>query len=183
MEERHGQGVRVSDIAEAAGVSRQAVYLHFPSRADLLIAATRHADEMHGAAERLEQLSRATGGLQALEAYIDFWGNYIPEIYGLASALLAIRDTDEAAEAAWQDRMAALRQGCACAIELLACDGLLAPEWSVDEGIDLLWSLSSIRVWEALVLECGRPPSDYVDWMHTIARRTFVVGSPTARSK
>ena len=33
MEERNGQGVRMSDVAGAAGVSRQAVYHHFGSRA------------------------------------------------------------------------------------------------------------------------------------------------------
>ena len=32
MEKRRGQGVLMKDIAEAAGVSRQALYLHFGSR-------------------------------------------------------------------------------------------------------------------------------------------------------
>ncbi|MBL4878008.1 MAG: helix-turn-helix transcriptional regulator, partial [Hyphomonas sp.] len=36
LEESGGSGVRMSDIAKAAGISRQAVYLHFPTRADLL---------------------------------------------------------------------------------------------------------------------------------------------------
>ena len=41
---REGGPVRMSDIAKAAGVSRQAVYLHFPTRAQLLIAAARRLD-------------------------------------------------------------------------------------------------------------------------------------------
>ena len=41
MEERRGLGVRMSDIAKAAGVSRQAVYLHFDSRIELLSATTK----------------------------------------------------------------------------------------------------------------------------------------------
>ena len=48
MEQRRGQGVRMSDIAGAAGVSRQAVYLHFGSRTELMVAATHYGDEVHG---------------------------------------------------------------------------------------------------------------------------------------
>ena len=48
--------VRMSDIAKAAGVSRQAVYLHFPSRAELLIAATYLLDDRKGVEERLVAL-------------------------------------------------------------------------------------------------------------------------------
>lgn len=45
LESGTGGAVRISDIAKAAGISRQAVYLHFPKRSDLLIAATRFLDE------------------------------------------------------------------------------------------------------------------------------------------
>ena len=38
----------MGDIARAVGLSRQAVYLHFPSRAALLVAAVRRFDEQHG---------------------------------------------------------------------------------------------------------------------------------------
>ena len=34
--------VRMSDIAKAVGISRQALYLHYPNRADLLVATTKH---------------------------------------------------------------------------------------------------------------------------------------------
>ncbi len=35
LEEKAGSGVRMSDIARQAGISRQAVYLHFASRTEL----------------------------------------------------------------------------------------------------------------------------------------------------
>jgi AcrR family transcriptional regulator len=38
MEERRGQGVRMRDIADAATLSRQAVYDYFGSRTKLLVA-------------------------------------------------------------------------------------------------------------------------------------------------
>ena len=45
LEEQGGRGVRMGDIARESGVSRQAVYLHFASRTELLNAATKFLDE------------------------------------------------------------------------------------------------------------------------------------------
>jgi AcrR family transcriptional regulator len=53
LTEGGGAGVRMSDIAKRAGISRQAVYLHFANRADLLIAATFYVDELKDSAARL----------------------------------------------------------------------------------------------------------------------------------
>ena len=97
LETGQGSGVRMSDIAKTAGISRQAVYLHFPTRAELLIATTRHLDAVKDVDARLMASRNAATGLERLEAFIEAWGNYIPEIHGVAKALLAMKDTDEAA--------------------------------------------------------------------------------------
>jgi hypothetical protein len=55
-----------------------------------------------------------------LDAYVDAWGNYIPVMYGVGRALLAMRATDEAARAAWDDHMTAMREGCSAAVTALA---------------------------------------------------------------
>ena len=163
----------MSDIAAAAGVSRQAVYLHFGSRAELLIAATRYGDEVLGLDERLRPYREATSGVATLDAFVTFWGNYIPEIYGIARALLALRETDEAAEAAWNDRMDAVRDGCRNVVEALQRDGTLTPQWSRDEAIDILWTLLSIRNWEALTINCGWSREQYAARIRTLARNAL----------
>jgi len=177
MEERRGRGVRMRDIAEAAGVSRQAVYDHFGSRAKLLVATTHYVDEVRGLEERRRRFQAASTGVERLEAYVEFWGNYIPEVYGMAKALLAVRETDEAAAAAWDDRMGAVRESCRRTIEALHRDGMLVPEWSRDEAIDLMWTMLSIRNWEQLTIECGWSTGLYVSRMQKLLRRTFVQGS------
>jgi AcrR family transcriptional regulator len=174
MEERRGQGVRMRDIAEAASVSRQAVYDHFGSRAKLLVATTHYVDEVRGLKERRLRFQAATTGVEHLEAYVEFWGNYIPEVYGMAKALLAVRETDEAAAAAWDDRMRAVRESCRTTIEALHRDGMLAPGWSREEAVDLLWTMLSIRNWESLTIECGWSTSQYVERMKKLVGRTFV---------
>jgi len=173
MERQPGQAVRIDDIARAAKISRQAIYLHFGSRAELLIATARHVDEINGLSSRLETLNSAKGA-EALDAYVDFWGNYMPVVYGLAKALLALRETDAAAAAAWDDRMSALYAGCQNVIACLAREKLLAPEWSVDQAVDMLWALSSIELWENLTQTCGWTNAKYIKHMKAVLRRTFL---------
>ena len=176
MEEHRGQGVRMRDVAEAAGISRQAVYDNFGSRAKLLVETTHYVDEVRGLQERRRHFREATTGVGHLEAYVEFWGNFIPEVYGMAKALLAVRETDEAAAAAWDDRMGAVRESCRTTVEALHRDGMLAPEWSRDVAVDLMWTMLSIRNWEQLTTECGWSTNQYVSRMQKLLKRTLVRG-------
>ena len=174
--QHRGQGVRIEDIARAAGISRQAVYLHFASRTELLIATARYVDQIHGLDERLAAYLHASAGLDTLCEYVDFWANYIPEIYGLAKALLDVRDTDEAAAAAWEDRMDALREGCRCVIDCLQREGLLAAGWSVAEATEMMWAMLSMTLWENLTIERGWTQAKYTSRMQEVLKQTFVRG-------
>ncbi|MEE2879716.1 MAG: TetR/AcrR family transcriptional regulator, partial [Pseudomonadota bacterium] len=148
LEENPGSAVRMSDIAKAAGISRQALYLHFPARADLLVATARYLDGVLNVDERLTASRTASSGRARLDAYIEAWGNYIPQIYGVSRAFMAMEHTDEAAAAAWADRMQAMRHGCAAAIDALVQDGDLKPGLEAEKATDLLWTLLSVRNWE-----------------------------------
>ena len=174
LEEHRGRSVRMGDIARAAGISRQAVYLHFDSRADLLEASTRYLDEKLGLEQRLVRSRSADSGAERLDTYIEFWGKYIPEIYGVAKALLDAQDTDEAAAAAWDDRMSAMRDGCRAAIEALEGDGNLSQAWNTREAIDFLWTMLSIGNWEQLTQKCGWSSRKYIRRMQAVARQTLV---------
>jgi len=174
MEERNGQGVRMRDVADAAGVSRQAVYDHFGSRAGLMVATARYGDEVRGLDERLRRYRSATSGVERLETFIEFWGNYLPEIHGIARALFAARETDEAVAAAWDDRMGVVQEACRNIVGRLQRDGTLAHGWSPEEAGDLLWTMLSIGNWENLTLERGWSVSQYVVQMQELAKRAFV---------
>jgi AcrR family transcriptional regulator len=169
-----GRGVRMGDIAAAAGISRQAVYLHFASRTELLVAATKYLDEVLGSDRRLAPSRTATSGVKRLELYIESWGRYIPQIYSVAKGLMLAQDTDEAAAAAWKDRMLAMRDGCRAAIEALHADGSLASEWTPRRATDALWTMLLVPNWENLTIECGWSTQQYIRWMKTLAKRTFV---------
>ncbi len=174
LKAKRGQGVRMGDIAKAAGLSRQAVYLHFTSRADLLTATTRHMDDLLDLDRRLARSREAKSGTDRLDAYIEFWGSYVPEIYSVAKALLMVQDSDEAAASAWRERMLAMRDGCRAAIDALKADGVMADEWNVKRATDLLWTMLSVRKWEQLTQECGWSRRQYIRWLQILAQRSFV---------
>lgn len=174
LEEHSGRGVRMGDIAKESEISRQAVYLHFASRAELLDATTKYRDEILDLDRRLAPSRAAKSGVERLALYIEFWGNYIPEIYGVAKALLLAQETDDAAAAAWQARMLAMRDGCRAAIDALHSDGTLAPGWTQKRATDVLWTMLLVPNWENLTGECGWSNQQYVRWMKTVAERTFV---------
>jgi AcrR family transcriptional regulator len=177
LEASQGKGVRMSDIAKQAELSRQAVYLHFSTRSELLIATTRYIDDVKDVKDvelRLAASRTARSGVDRLNAFIRAWGEYIPEIYGVAKALLAMKDTDEAAESAWNDRMRALRQGCEAAINALESDGALSSEYSAQEAVDILWTMLSVRNWEQLTRECGWSEKKYIEKTQLLSQRILV---------
>lgn len=176
LESNLGKGVRMSDIAKAVGITRQALYLHFSTRAELLIATTQYLDEVKGIDERLKASRAAVTGVERLEAFIAAWGNYIPEIYGIAKALLAVYDTDEAAAKAWDNRMQAMRQGCEAAIKALNDDGMLTDNYSQEKAVDILWTMLSIRNWEQWCIDCGWSQHEYVDAIKLMSRDILVKG-------
>ncbi|MGI9463950.1 MAG: TetR/AcrR family transcriptional regulator [Aestuariivirgaceae bacterium] len=177
MEASQGSGVRMVDIARRAGITRQALYLHFATRAELLIATTFYFDELKGSDERLVPSRAAQTGSERLDAFIEAWGTYIPEIYGIAKAFLAMKDTDEAAAKAWDQRMHDMHEGCQAAIDALDRDNMLSPGHSPQQATDILWTMLSVRNWEQLTIECGWPQKKYIETLKSLARHIFVAES------
>ncbi len=170
LENKGEKPVRMSDIAKAAGLSRQAVYLNFPNRAELLIAATRHLDAREDVDARLAESRAATTGEARLALWVRAWGDYIPVIHGVSRALTAMAATDPDAAAAWGDRMSAVHQGCTAAVAALARDGRLAPDLTEKVAADLLFAILSVNTWEVLRLERGWSQADYLSEMERLAR-------------
>jgi AcrR family transcriptional regulator len=174
MEKQRGRGVRMSDIAKKAGVSRQAVYLHFDSRVELMSATTKYVDEVLGLDGRFARVQEAKNAGEALEFFIEVWGTYIPEIYGISKALLAVRDEDKAAAAAWDECMECLRSASDEIVGGLDREGVLSARWDKEEAGELLFAMLSIQNWEQLTLGCGWTQAGYVEGMALMLRRTLV---------
>ncbi len=168
---------RMSDFAQKAGISRQAVYLHFDNRLDLLVAATKLQDQQNDIDQRLAPSRSAPNGPARLDAFVTAWASYIPIIYPVARALIAISDTDADAKEAWDERMRDMREGCAAAVDALARDKILPPTIDTKQATDLLWTLLSVRNWEQLTQGCGWPQDCYLETVRSLALATLA-GQP-----
>lgn len=174
LEANNANGVRMTDIAKAAGLSRQAVYLHFPTRSELLIATVRYVDQVKHMDQQLIASRTAKTGIKRLNSFIEMWGNYIPEIYGIGKALIAMQNSDEAAKLAWDDRMQAVRHGCQAAINALKADGHLTQEYSTKQATDILWTMLSLENWQQYRFGCGWSQTQYIKNITTIIHKTLV---------
>ena len=153
--------VRVADIAAAAGVSRQSVYLHFQNRVGLLIAVTRRMDERLGFIDTIAEISCRPG--QILEPAIRAWLGYVPKIMPIASALEAAGVNDEAGAAAFRERMNDLRSLYVFALERVWSAGLLADGWTCDSAADWIWARTHPSEWRHIVIERGWKPDAFVE--------------------
>lgn len=150
-----GAAVSMADVARAAGVSRQAVYLHFPSRGQLFMAVVRQMDDEADIRARCTHALSTPDPTEALRAFIATWLGFVATIRPVATMLLAARNTDHDAWAAWEDRMGELRSGYQHATRRLAAAGRLRSGLHARGAADLAWALTSVPVWEQLVVDRG----------------------------
>ena len=158
---RGGAEVSMAEIAQEAGVSRQAVYLHFSDRGELFVALVQYVDEKRGLLAEVERIRNASTGIAALRAIVNLQARTNPEIWPLARAAEAVRRTDEAMERAWQDRQQHRYAGCKAIVKRLQSEGELREELPPHVAADLLWSLISLRMWEDLVQVRKWKAADY----------------------
>jgi AcrR family transcriptional regulator len=160
---KHGvAGVTLAEIGAAAGVSRQAVYLHFGSRAGLLVAMARHLDATSQAARAMTMAAWEAHSKAGFESFIRLWFEHVTVILPVARAVQAAGFSDRDAHAAWQDRMSDLRRFIRNMVDGLAESGQLASHWTREEATDWFWSRTHMDVWTQLVTERQWPPQQMV---------------------
>jgi AcrR family transcriptional regulator len=149
---RKGTGVSMSEVADAAGLTRQAVYVHFRSRGGLLVALVRRADERHDIHEKFRGALRVEDPAGRLDAFLRVWFDFVPEIHPVATTLSRARADDPDAAAAWDDRMQSLHRGFQSLAASLRRDGALGRDWTAPAAADYLWAGSSVATWELLAV-------------------------------
>jgi AcrR family transcriptional regulator len=168
---RGGADVSMAEIAHAAKVSRQAVYLHFADRGDLFVAMVHYADEKRGLANQLERIRKAPTGIAALRELVSVQARSNPDIWPLARAADAVRRTDDAVEKAWQDRLRDRHRGCNSIVSRLVEERSLRPGVDREMATDLVWTITSLRTWEDLVLQRRWSRKQYEEYITDILLR------------
>jgi len=163
VEQGNGGTPNMSELARAVGISRQALYLHFPDRGSLLLALVADVDEREDLQAEVSAMLAAPDAAGQIRAWVQMQARRNPRIAPLARALDQARNSDQAAAAAWRDRTDNRMRGAVMAVTRLRDEGRLHPSWTAGEAATLLWELTSFRVWDDLVNESGLTADRYVE--------------------
>ncbi|MEO6339314.1 MAG: TetR/AcrR family transcriptional regulator [Caulobacteraceae bacterium] len=172
--ERAEGPIAMAAIAKAAGLSRQALYLTFADKADLFVALVRYVDDLRGIAAEVARIRAAPTGVDALLAMVDLQSRTNPGLKPLADAFELLRRQDPAAEQAWQDRLQDRLAGARGVVARLSAEGRLRPGLDPDVAADLVWSLTSLRMWDDLVARQGWTAQAYRERMSDLLLTAIV---------
>jgi AcrR family transcriptional regulator len=148
-----GASLTMAEVAAQAGVSRQAVYLHFADRTALLTALVRYVDE--GRAAKVAAIAKAPSARAAVAAMVALGASDNPGLWPVARIFDGLRHGDAAVDAVWQERQGDWLGTCRAVAGRFQEEGALAPQLSLDAAADLLWTLTSPKLWEEVVVGRG----------------------------
>jgi AcrR family transcriptional regulator len=140
-------------VAERAGVSRRAVYLHFATRTELLATLYRSLGEIDDLATSLQAVWDCPDAVAALTEWAEHIARSHPRILGVIRAVERARYGDPDAAELWKTAQGNWLKGCRRLMHWLADDGRLAPRWTADTAADMMWALMSIDVLDRLLNE------------------------------
>jgi len=151
----------LNDVARAAGVSRQAVYLHFGSRAGLLLALTQHVDDSLDIDGKLDATIDASSPVSRARRFISLTTRFAGETHEIALVMERERDRDPEVAAAFDERTQRRLTLLTDIFFHLEFDGMLNPDWTVERAADGIWAFSSPSMYELLVKHRCWPPEDF----------------------
>lgn len=170
--------VAMGEVARRAGVSRQAVYLHFRDRSGLLLALVRHMDDALGLGDDLAHVFAAPTGEEALTRAVMVHSTFNPGIDAVARVLEAVRDPADPLAAAWRERMAFRHQVHVDIVERIEADGRLASGWTVAAAADLVHTVTLPATWRELTGPMGWSTEGYVAGMTRMLRGALLTPDP-----
>jgi AcrR family transcriptional regulator len=161
-------------IAERAGVSRPAVYMHFSSRTDLVGSLFEYVAGEEGLAESVGQVWAASDSVSALDAWAAHLARYHPRLMDVDRAMQRVWRHDPDAAAHRRSVVAAKLSNCRRLAQWLADEGRLAAGWSVESASDMLFALISTDMIEALIRDRRWSRRRLADHLALLFRSTFV---------
>lgn len=174
LEDGGFEALTMAAVAERAGVSRRAVYLHFPSRGDLVAALFDFMMETEGLAESLSSVWSSPDSVSALEAWARHIAEFHPKVMAATRAVEQVhrRDPDAA-----QHRDRYLREqyeACSRLASWLEGEGRLAKNWSAETASEMLWALISVEMLERLLVERRWSQRRVTKYLSLLLHSTFV---------
>ncbi len=170
--EEHGYfAVGLEAVASKAGISRQAIYLHFASKADLL----RALHERVNATRRRARRSKRSGRPKRPTTHSMRGSTRPPRQFPSSSASRTRstppRRSDPDVEATWQAPAERHYADCLRLADTPETgEEAAVPRMTVADAADILWAQTSIWAFESLVVDRGWPVARWVRWQRRALR-------------
>jgi AcrR family transcriptional regulator len=164
----------IGAVARRAGVSRQAVYLHFDGRAALAVEAARWLDQREDVSRFSAPIAAANTAETLIDAWAAFLAAYNPRIAPVVTMAYRWRPRAPEVEAAWQDRLKARRTAAGRMAERLHAWGRLAAPFTMETAGDWLAAMSSVLLWEELTRDLGWTTAQYEQHLRRHAHATVL---------
>ena len=157
-------------IANAAGISRQAVYLHFADRAALLQALVDYVDRNAGFANWRQDVLREREGHLRLRRLAEARCARSGVVKELVRAVEGARHRDSAALQAWRNRFRSnVNWISEHIVGRLAEEGRVHESWNRKDAASLVVVMFSFRAWDDLTHDAGWSAAHYVETLTAAA--------------
>ena len=171
FEELGYYGAGLEAVAKKAGVSRQAIYLHFPSKAELLTALHLHIfDTDVVPALRRHPITDGMSALDVLDATIAADVEVVDKVWRIHESLTVARRQHPEVDQTLVPREEEHYEGLLDVGRRLERDGALPPAMPVGLFTDMLWGLLNLGTFRNLVVERGWSLEQYRDWVRDTIR-------------
>ena len=181
MAEQRRLDVGMAEIAAAAGVTRQTLFLAFGNRAGVLVAMARHQDTRGDHVLRMRQIAASGADMAALHAFVDAWLDYLPIVYPVAIQLETSSLSDADANAAWQDRI--FSQGVRMGLDRILGQIVAQRGQGTDDDpsrlADACLTLLVPSAWRYLVVERGWTTDAFAASRHALIDAILESALPT----
>lgn len=174
IEEEGFEATTLAAVAERAGVSHRALYLHFASRNELLTRLYEHLGATEDIAASLDQVWRQPDAVSALEEWAHHIARVHPRIMAVSLAVERACRTDPDAAEMRNTTMRNWHLGCTRLVTRLAEEDRLAAPWTIETAADMMWGLMSWDLLERLIVEKGWSPQRYGRHLAALFHSTFV---------
>jgi AcrR family transcriptional regulator len=171
FEELGYYGAGLEAVAKKAGVSRQAIYLHFPSKAELLTALHLHVFDTDVAPVLgRHPITDAMSAWDMLDATIAADVEIVARVWRIHESLTVARRQHPEVDQTLLVREEEHYDGLLDVGRRLERDDALPPTMPVDLFADMLWGLMNIGTFRNLVLERGWSLDQYGCWVRDTIR-------------
>jgi AcrR family transcriptional regulator len=174
LEEDGFEALTMAAVAERAGVTRRAVYLHFASRAELVGGLFDHVAQQEGLERSVARVWEAPDGAAALDEWAEHLARYHTRLLAVDRAVEGVRRADPDAARHRERVVRAKLANCRRLAQRLSDEGRLAAPWTVGSAADMLFALTSSDVVEGLTVDRRWSRQKLASHLGSLMRSTFV---------